>query len=167
MFALSLLLMVLIGFCAHTLMRSLGAAGLPAASVIPIAVVLMVAAPSPYTGRAKPLQEIYDRLRPLTSELGNTPTAVPGYRPELCRYLEVVDCKIVDYWATVRPPAEAAGSLETALDQLNVGLLYANEAVLNDPVAAPLVSRTSPQWIEVDGEAGRWALFRRVPDTNR
>lgn len=166
MFAFSLLLMVLIGFCVHALLRSWGAANLLAALVLPLAVVLLVFAPSPYTGRAKPLQEIYDRLRPLTSELGNTPTAVPGYRTELCRYLVVGDCKIVDYWATVRPLAEAGGSLEAALDQSNIGLLYANEAVLNDPVAAPLVRRTSSQWIEVDGEAGRWALFRRVPGTN-
>ena len=166
MFAFTLFLMVLIGFCLHALLRSWGAGNLLAASVVPMAVVLIISAPSPYTGRSKPLQEIYDRLRPYASELSRTPTAVPGYGTELCRYLAVGDCKIVDYWATLRPPAEAGGSLETVLDQSDIALFYADTAVLNDPIMAPVVGRTNSKWTMVDGEAGRWALFRRVPDTN-
>jgi hypothetical protein len=163
MFAFTLLLMVLLGFSLHALLRSLGAGNLLAAAAVPIAVVLMFAAPSPYVGQSKPLEELYYRLKPYVSELGLTPAAVPGYRSELCRYLPVGECRIVDYWTAVRPPAQATGSLDTVLDDAGIGLFYANATVLNDPIAAPVVGGTNPKWELIDGEEGRWGLFRRVP----
>jgi hypothetical protein len=164
MYSLTLLLMVLIGFSAFTLFRAFRASHLLDAAVPLVALAALVAAPSPYTDGSRPLQERYDRLEPYAAELGTTASAVPGYREELCRYLSVSNCRIIEYWTVVRPLAQAGGALDVVLDQLEIRLFYADEAVLKDPVAAGVVGGDDPRWRPIAGSSGRSALFERVPD---
>jgi hypothetical protein len=164
MFALTLILMILVGFSAFALLRAVGSSHLLGAAVPLVALVALVAAPAPYTDGSRPLQERFDRLEPYAAELGTTASTVPGYREELCRYLSVSNCQIVDYWRVVRPLAEAGGALDVVLDQLEIGLFYADEAVLKDPLAAGVVGGADPRWRPVAGSTGRSALFERVPD---
>jgi hypothetical protein len=162
MFVLSLLLMIAIGFSAFTFLRAVRSSDLLAAAVPFAALAVLVFAPMPYTDGSRPLQERYDRLEPRSEELGVTGTSVPSYREELCRYLSVPNCKIVDYWTVVRPLAEANGSLDAVLAQLDIGLFYADEAVLNDPVAAGVVGGAGSQWRRVGESSPRSALFERA-----
>ena len=162
MFVLTLLLMIAIGFSAFTFLRAVRSSDLLAAAVPFVALAVLVFAPTPYTDGSRPLQERYDRLEPLSEELGVTGTSVPSYREELCRYLSVSNCKIVDYWTVVRPLAEASGSLEAVLTQMDISLFYADEAVMNDPVAAGVVGGANSEWRRVGESSPRSALFERV-----
>jgi hypothetical protein len=161
MFSFTLLLMTLIGFSAFTFLRAFRAAHLLPAAVPPAVLAILLLAPTPYTDGARPLQERYERLEPHVEELGVSGASVPGYREGLCRYLSVINCKIVDYWTVVRPLAEASGSLDAVLAQLDIRLFYADEAVLNDPVAAGVVGGASSGWSRVGESSARSALFRR------
>lgn len=161
MFSFTLLLMVLIGFSAFTLLRALGSAELLSAAVPLVVLAALIFGPTPYADGSRPLQERYDRLKPHVDELGETGASVPGHREALCRYLSLADCKIVDYWTVVRPLAEAEGSLDAVLAQLDVGLFYADEAVLSDPVAAEVVGGANPGWRRAGQSSARSALFER------
>jgi hypothetical protein len=167
MFALTLLVMILIGFSAFALLRAFGAGHLLGAAVPLVALAALVAVPSPYTEGSTPLQDRFDRLEPHASELSTIAASVPGYREELCRYLSVSNCKIVDYWTVVRPLAEAGGALDAVLDQMEVGLFYADEAVLQDRVAAGLVGGDDTQWRRIAGSPGQWILLERVQHASR
>lgn len=160
LFPFTLLLMILVGFSAFTFFR-LGSSDLLAATVPLVLLVVLLLAPTPYTDGSRPLQERYDRLEPHLEELSATGASVPGYREDLCRYLSFSDCKIVDYWTVVRPLAEAGGSLDAVLAQLDIGLFYADEAVMNDPIAAEIVDGANSEWSRTEGTSGP-ALFERV-----
>ncbi|HYN99087.1 MAG TPA: hypothetical protein VEU28_05390, partial [Actinomycetota bacterium] len=162
MFAFTLLLMVLLGFSAFALLRALDATDVLKLAVPLVAAALLVAAPARYNKSATPLKDSFVRLEPYAEKLGNTAASVPGYGPDLCRYLSVGRCRINDYWANVRPLAEAAGSLDAALNRMEVALFYADAAVLSDPVAAEVVDGANPRWEKSDGKNGEWALFERV-----
>lgn len=161
MFSFTLLLMILVGFSAFTFLRTLRSSDLLAAAVPLVVLAVLVIAPTPYTDGSRPLQQRYDRLEPHSEDLGVTGASVPGYREDLCRYLSVSNCKIVDYWTVVRPLAEAGGDLDAVLAQLDIGLFYADEAVMNDPIAAEIVDGANPEWSRRVGTPGS-ALFERV-----
>lgn len=161
MFSFTLLLMILVGFSAFTFLRVFRSSDLLAAAVPLVVLAVFVLAPTPYTEGSRPLQERYESLEPRLEELSATGTSVPGYREDLCRYLSVSNCKIVDYWTAVRPLAVAGGDLDAVLAQLDIGLFYADEAVLNDPIAAEIVGGANPEWRRTEGTSGP-ALFERV-----
>jgi hypothetical protein len=155
--------MILIGFSAFTFLRALRSSDLLAVTVPLVILAVLAFAPTPYTDvSSRPLQERYESLEPHLEELGTTGTSVPGYRADLCRYLAVANCKIVDYWTVVRPLALAGGDLDAVLAQMDIGLFYADEAVLNDPIAAGIVGGANPAWSRTQGSSGP-ALFERVP----
>jgi hypothetical protein len=163
MFSFTLLLMILIGFSAFTFLRALRSSDLLAVTVPLVILAVLAFAPTPYTDvSSRPLQERYESLEPHLEELGTTGTSVPGYRADLCRYLAVANCKIVDYWTVVRPLALAGGDLDAVLAQMDIGLFYADEAVLNDPIAAGIVGGANSAWSRTQGSSGP-ALFERVP----
>lgn len=162
MFPLTATLMGAIVFCGWVLARRAGvSAGLPAA--LPLVLLVLVAiAPTPYINADTPLEDAYRRLAPHTSELGGGVTAVPAYNEDLCRYLRFRNCRMTGYWATLRPAAEAAGSLERTLSIAGVRAFYADEAILADPLAAGLFGGTAEGWTRVAGDEGRWALVVRA-----
>jgi hypothetical protein len=44
---------------------------------------------------------------------------------------------------------------------MDIGLFYADEAVMNDPIAAEIVGGAGSQWTRIEGTTGS-ALFERV-----
>jgi hypothetical protein len=166
MFILTFTVMVTVGLCGAAIVRRLNLETLAAALVPVLAVTLLFLAPPFYVGKDRPLTDMYRRMRPFTAELAEQNVGVvPGYGSAICNYLlgsSALSCTVLDYWAVVRPRAVSSGSLAAVLEERGVQILYADEGMLADPVAQPLLQDpTAAGWQPVAGQDRNWMILKR------
>jgi hypothetical protein len=165
MFILTVTVMVTVGLCVAAIVRRLNLESLAAALIPMVAVALLFLVPPFFVGKDRPLADLYRRMRPFAAQLAERNVGVvPGYGPELCNYLlasPVGGCTLLDYWTAVRPRAVSSGSIAVALNERGVRILYADEGMLADPIAQPLLQDPLAYgWRRVAGQGGRWMILR-------
>jgi hypothetical protein len=164
MFVLTFSIMVTVGLCTAAIARRLKLEQMAAGAVPLLAAALLLFAPPHDFGKDRPVTDIYRRVRPFTPQLEDGATwPVPGNVTELCHYLMRFGrpCRLLDYWSTVRPQALASGSLPSVLRDRRVELLYADSAILADPVAQPLFrDAAAAGWQTVAGQDREWIILR-------
>lgn len=166
-FVVTATIMIVIGLCVFALARRLNLMRQLATAVPLLAVVLIFFAPAYYAEGERPLYDAYRRIRPHADVLASGVAAVPTYGAELCNYLLVEKtCTAVEYWTGLRPQLGAGGNLHEVLATNSVSLLYADDGMLADPIAAPFFRSSGPVgWrVVARNQSGEkpWLLLRRA-----
>jgi hypothetical protein len=159
----------LAGLCCSALLRSLGLmrfAGLVAGG---LTVVLILAVSSYYTPGARPLYTAVEHTQSISSQLQQPGSVLVADEDEgeICSYLaESFDryCTGVS-WPSLRAQVSTSTPVEVILKRAKATAIYANAAMLSDPLIAGLMS--APQaagWRQVaggNGPEGPWRVLIR------
>jgi hypothetical protein len=133
-----------------------------------IAALLVLVTPSYYAifykARPRDLKKDYERLAPYERLLRRPGATVvtAGYGGELCNYVGRGECQGLDYF-TLRREAATTRSWSSVLESHGATLVYANEAVLNDPAGQDLAREAESLGWQIfalhDGEGQHWILL--------
>ncbi|HKJ37084.1 MAG TPA: hypothetical protein VKA36_10990 [Solirubrobacterales bacterium] len=169
MFGLTAGLLAAIWLAVAVIARRLGIERWAAAGAAILPLVLLLVIPTRFGVAPTPVNNAYERLRPLINQPADFPGDEPvlgarGWAPNLCDYLLPSEpCRGVNLGPN--PDSRAgAGGLETLLDENGVTVVYVDEGGAGDPELNGLAR--SDEWRRLAsgrGAGGPWAILARAP----
>jgi hypothetical protein len=169
MYALTVFVLLVAGLSMSALVRRFGIMRGTALAACALTVVLIAVLPSYYSRAPRPIHDAVDRVQVIRDQLQRQGSvlAAAQYGNEICNYLAHDYrhyCASVS-WADLRGQVEAGVPLERVLERARVTAIYAEPALLADPLIAPLfASPGRAGWLLTAGGSapdGPWRLLIR------
>lgn len=167
LYGLTVGLVALAGLCTSALLRRLGGTQVVAPFAVGLIVVLLIALPSYYHPRPRPVHDALERLQVIRESLQQPGSVLvtSGYGYEICSYLADTANRYCTSpsWAELKARATGERSIRDVLDQAKVTAIYADPQLQADPVLAQvLASPRSAGWRKIAaGTAadGPWSVL--------
>ncbi len=167
MYGLTICVLALIGATISALLSRFGGVRILAPAALATVLALIVVLPSIYGPGPRPIYEGVQHLQVVRQRLQRSGSVlVAEYEPnELCNYLAYSHQRVCApiYWPALRAQVTARTSAGQVLDRVHATALYADAAMLAEPIIAGLVADPSAQgWRQLargDGPGGSWRVL--------